>query len=322
MPDPTTAPPTPEGHPTDTAAFHTLTAADLAPRFPAGRLDLGLAARGDLRWAAVDLTPVVDEARARLDLSPLAAVALGRCLVGAALLQALGTRRVSRLTLEVRGDGPLRQVVAEVDAEGNVRGSIAEPRLSVAGPHGYFPVAEAIGQGRLSVLEEIGGQIHQSQVALVSGDLGDDLTHYLEQSKQVDSAVLLGVLTRPAGIAAAGGLIVEAMPGAAEGAIAAVEANIARLGRELPGVSRLLEERGLAGLSAAVFEGLGPESVEAARELRYRCRCNRDRLGVHLSTLDPADRVDLARPDGTIAADCAFCGTTYVFSREELGAAD
>lgn len=287
--------------------------------FPAGRLELGLAANGDLRFAAVDLTPVLEEARARLDLSPLAAVALGRAMVGAALLQGLATKRVDRLTVEVRGDGPLRQVVAEVDAEGNLRGTVSDPHVDL--PHlgdGNFPVAAAIGQGKLTVVRETRGQLHTSQVALVSGDLADDFTHFLEQSEQIESAILLGVLTKPFGIAAAGGLLIEVMPGSPDEVIATVERAVAKLGKEEPGASRLLEARGLAGLVDVVLGELAPEGVRGGRALRFACRCSRERLLMHLAAIDPSDRADLLVADGTLVADCVFCGTSYRFSPAEL----
>lgn len=303
----------PAGSPAERPAASTAVAA----RFPEGRLDLGTAADRNLRWAAVDLAPVLEEARARLDLSPLAAVALARTMVGAALLQALGTSRVERLTVEVRGDGPLAQVVAEVDAEGNLRGTLSQPHIACSSA--TLELAGVIGRGRLSVLREIGGELYRSQVELVSGELGDDFTHYLDQSEQVDSVVVFAVLVRPFGVAAAGGLIVEVMPGADSALERSLEWSVAELGTVLPAPGRLLEERGLAGLVDAVLGALGPEVVET-RGLRYRCRCSRERLAAHLALLPLVDRQELADAEGLIAADCAFCGTTYRFTAGELAA--
>jgi molecular chaperone Hsp33 len=286
--------------------------------FPEGRLLIGTAAERNLRWAAADLTPVVEEARARLDLSPLAAVALSRVAVGATLLQALGTRRVERLTVEVRGDGALAQVVAEVDADGNLRGTLSDPQVAAA--DGGLSLAGVIGRGRLSVLRESGGQLYRSQVELVSGELADDFTHYLDQSEQIDSLVVFAVLVRPYGVAAAGGLVVEVMPGADSALERSLELALQDVGTVLPVPGRLLEERGLEGLVDAVLAALAPEVVET-RGLRYRCRCSRERLQAHLALLPAGDRQELADAAGLVSADCAFCGTTYRFSAGELAAA-
>src|SRR5262245_48457308 len=89
-----------------------------------GRLDLGLAGEGSLRWAVVNVTDIVQEARDRLDLSPVASAALGRSLAGSALLLRLAAKTPTRLVLEIRGDGPLGRVLAEADQDGNLRGMV------------------------------------------------------------------------------------------------------------------------------------------------------------------------------------------------------
>ncbi len=279
-----------------------------------GRLHIGLAGGGSLRWAAADLTPVVEEARRRLDLSPLAAAALGRSLTGAALLLRLAAKTPARLVVEIRGDGPMRLVLAEADERGNLRGMVGQPRLHLPGaPGGKLPVGDAIGKGLLRVLREQDGSSYQSQVALVTGEIGTDLAHYLEQSEQTQSAVLVGVLAKPDGVAAAGGMIVEVLPGAREEEVGRLESNIARLA----GVSRTIEEQGLPGLVRTLLDGL-PGEVHETRELRYRCRCSRERLRQHLIVLSVEDREHLQHEDGSTEAECVFCGEIYRFEAAEL----
>ena len=280
-----------------------------------GRLELGLAGDGALRWAVVDLTDVVREARDRRDLGPVSAAALGRCLSGAALLLWLSTKTPTRLVLEVRGDGPLRSVMAEADEEGNLRGMVGEARVDVPHyPNGKLAVGSAVGKGFLRVIREHNsGASYHSQVQLVSGEIGDDLAHYLQQSEQTSAAVLLGVLAKPEGVAAAGGMIVEVLPGAPEEAIAALEQNVSRI----HGVSQLLDEGGLPNVVETVLSGLDRE-VKETQSLRYRCRCNRERLLRHLVLLSAEDRDYLREADGTIDADCVFCGEHYRFTPEEL----
>lgn len=282
--------------------------------FATGSLQLGLAGGGLLRWAMADLSEVVEAARQRLDYSPVAAAALGRSLAGAALLLRLASKTPSRLILEVRGDGPLRQVVAEADDEGNLRGMVSRPRVEV--PHtaaGKLAVGRAVGRGSLRVVRERPGGSYASQVELVSGEIGEDLAHFLAQSEQTRSAVLLGVLARPDGVAAAGGMIVEVLPGAGEEVVATLEANIAAL----DGVSRLLDREGIDGTVAQLLAGLDPE-VRESRSLAYRCRCNRDRLRRHLSYIAARESEPLFDEEGGLEVECVFCGTGYRFVEEEL----
>lgn len=286
-----------------------------------GRLELGLAGKapgeGSLRWAVVDLTDVLREARDRRDLSPVAAAALGRCMAGAALLLRLSTKTPTRLVVDVRGDGPLRQVMAEVDEEGNLRGMVGEAQVDVPHyPNGKLAVGTAVGKGFLRVLREHGrGASYNSQVELVTGEIGDDLAYYLQQSEQTSSAVMLGVLAKPDGVAAAGGMIVEVLPGASDEAIATLQENIARV----QGVSHLLDEGGIPNVVDTVLAGFERE-VKEVRPMRYRCRCSRERLLRHLILLSADDRDYLREQDGAIDADCVFCGEHYRFTPDELQA--
>lgn len=300
----------------DTAAGHA--AGELLPP-PDQRLHLGLAGHGALRWVAADVTGIVREVRDRLDMTPVAAAALGRAVAGASMLLRLATKTPSRLVLDIRGDGPLRQVLVEVDADGNIRGTVGDPRVVVPDlPNTKLAVGHAVGAGNLRVLREYGdGGSYHSHVRLVTGEIGDDLAHYLEQSEQSRSAVLVGVLGRKTGVAAAGGVIVEVLPGAPEAVVARLESNLARM----PGVSWLLEEGGVERVLDAVLEGLDRELKETG-PLRYRCRCSRERLRRHLVLLSVEDRDYLAEEDGAIEADCVFCGNHYRFTARDLAAQD
>ena len=280
-----------------------------------GTLELGMAGNGAFRWAVADITGVMAEVRDRFDLWPVPAAALGRCLAGAALLQRLATKTPSRLMLEVRGNGPLLRVLAEADDEGNLRGMVGDGRVQVPDwPNGKLGVGRAVGKGYLRVLREYErGNSYQSQVELVSGEIGEDVAFYLSQSEQRQSAVLLGVLGKPSGVAAAGGMVVEVLPGAPEEAVARLENNIAGI----RGVSHLLEEGGAEHVLEQVLAGFDRETKEV-RPLRYRCRCSRERLRHHLILLSTEDRDYLRDDEGAIEADCAFCGSRYRFTPEDL----
>ncbi|HEV8631683.1 MAG TPA: Hsp33 family molecular chaperone HslO [Thermoanaerobaculia bacterium] len=282
---------------------------------PAGMLEAGLAGGGQLRWVAVDLTAPVEFIRRRRDLSPISSAALGRSLAGAAMLLRLASKTPQRLVLEIRGDGPLRKVMAEAEPSGNLRGLVAEPRVDLPPyPGGKLAVGKAIGHGILQVLREYdGGGSYHSQVELVSGEIGADLAHYLRQSEQTPSAVMVGVLTRPDGVAAAGGLIIEALPNTNEATFARLEANLGGH-RE---VSRLLEAGGVAALKEACLGGLDAELRET-QAVRYHCRCSRERLLGHLLGLSAEQLEELALGEEVAQAECGFCGEVYFFQPSEL----
>lgn len=289
---------------------------DELERRPEGRLELGLAGGGTLRWAVTDISEMMAGVRDRFDLGPVASAALGRCLSGAALLQRMAAKTPSRLMLEVRGDGPLLRVLAEADDEGNLRGMVGDGSVQVPDwPNGKLAVGRAVGKGFLRVMRHFGGGgTYQSQVELVSGEIGEDVAYYLAQSEQTNSAVLLGVLGKKTGVAAAGGMIVEVLPGAPDEVVSRLERNIA----SVPGVSHLLEQGGIDEVLGVVLSGFDREQRET-RALRYQCRCSRERFLHHLVLLSDEDREYLRAGDGTIDAECQFCGAAYSFTADELG---
>jgi len=282
---------------------------------PDGTLEVGMAAGGHLRWVAADITAPVEFIRRRRDLSPVSSAALGRALAGAAMLLRLSSKTPQRLVLEIRGDGPLGKVMTEAEPNGNLRGLVGEPRVDVpAYANGKLAVGKAVGRGILQVLREYdGGGRYHSQVQLVSGEIGADLAHYLRQSEQTPSAVLVGVLTRPEGVAAAGGLIVEALPKAPESVVADLEKNLAGA-RD---VSRVLEQGGVAALKEACLSGFDPQPLES-QAVRYHCRCSRERLLGHLLGLSEEQLEELDIGSEVAQAECGFCGEVYFFQPSEL----
>lgn len=282
---------------------------------PDGTLEAGMAAGGALRWAAVDLTSPLEFIRRRRDLSPVSAAALGRSLAGAAMLLRASSKTPLRLVLEIRGDGPLGKVMAEAEPNGNLRGLVGEPRVDLP-PYadGKLAVGQAVGQGVLQVLREYaGGGRYHSQVELVSGEIGADLAHYLRQSEQTPSAVLVGVLTRPEGVAAAGGILIEAMPNTPDEVVAHLERNLAS-SRE---VSRLLEVGGVEALKRSALAGLDAQLLES-EGVRYHCRCSRERLLGHLLALSREQLEELDIGNEVAQAVCGFCGEVYYFQPSEL----
>ena len=271
-----------------------------------GRVETGLAALGSLRWVVVDLTLPLEEARRRLDLSPISAVALGRALTAAVLLRRIALKVPSRIVLVVAGDGALGRVVAEAEAGGGVRGMVGNPRVETPadGSHGAGALASAAGRSTSPARH--GEKRYSSQVELVTGEIGLDLAHFLEQSEQIRSAVLLGVLPQSIGIAAAGGLIVEALPGTPPEVLEQLESNV----RGVTGVSPTLAAGGLGALNWRCC----PASMS------NRSRSSRSPIVAAAigSGCDPSWRRSPQRSwrrswatTGLCAAECAFCGERY-----------
>jgi molecular chaperone Hsp33 len=281
----------------------------------ADRLTRALAHGGTVRALAAVTTDLVEEARGRHDTAPTATAALGRALTGALLLAAT-IKRDERLSLEFSGDGPLRGVLVDATPDGDTRGFVLRPQTHVPPRAGKLDVGGALGRGVLCVMRVpiAGGALYRSVVPLESGEIGADLAGYLLASEQTRAAVGVGVFVDTDGrVVAAGGYLVQALPGATAETLDAVAERVERTATP----SQLVREgMGPADmLRAVVGDGV---SVLEERAVRFRCRCSHERVAVAILAMGRGEIEAVLADDGRAEATCEFCGARYVLGADEL----
>ena len=279
------------------------------------RLIQGMAEGGDFRIIAAQTTKTVETARQLLDLAPVATDALGRALTGSLLLARLLDKNVKHqyVTLRLEGDGPLGVIIAEANVAGSARGYVANPVPQDAS----LDVSRAIGRGLLTVVRGTppAGKPYTSQITLEGGGVAQDLTRYLAGSEQITSAVLLGVLNRRDGVAAAGGIIVQSFPHASEESIDRIEKRI----REAPPLSTLLDKMPIEHVVATVFDGCSYKQIDPSFNvpLSYSCTCSAERALAPLALFTPDELREMIDSGGTEVV-CQFCGRKYRFDKDDL----
>jgi molecular chaperone Hsp33 len=217
--------------------------------------------------------------------------------------------------LAFSGDGPLSRVVAEAGEKGAARGTVSEPRLDLpTSDPSELGVGKALGDGVLQILRHEKGVTQQSLVEVVRGRIGKAVTQHLHENEETRSAVLLGVLALPEGVAAAGGMLLEARPSLEPAALDDLEERLLRLGS----VSRVLSAGGLAKLVETVLPGTDLSQAKSS-EVRYVCRCGRQRIHRYLSGLETGELEELRADSGMLEVECVFCGSRYSFEPTEFG---
>ncbi len=277
------------------------------------------AADGMIKMAVITARDTVERARQIHSLSPTACAALGRTLCGASLLgQAMKEEKAS-LTIRINGGGPIGSVVAVSDREGNVRGYVDNPSCVLPlRADGKLNVGGAVGRdGMLTVSRDIGlREPYIGSVELVSGEIAEDLTAYLLESEQVPSACALGVLVdTDLTIRAAGGFIVQLMPGAEDELIEKLEDNIFLMDQ----LTTVLDEDGTDAIFAQVLRGFDWHVV-GEYPVEYRCYCSRERVEQALTVIEPNELREIIAEGKEISVSCQFCDRTYAFAPAELEA--
>ncbi len=283
------------------------------------------AADGTVRCMATVTSTIVAEAARRHNTSPTVTAALGRTLTGTLLL-ASSLKELDRLTIQITGDGPVGGITAEANAEGKVRGYARNPEADVPlNATGKFDVRRIVGKGMFYVTRESGYEAglyrepYRSSVPLVTGEIAEDFAYYLSQSEQIPSAVALGVLLRAskpdeAFVTAAGGLMIQIMPGADEKTVTAIEASVS----QLPQTTKLIHEG--ARPSDLLRTALGSLTFEVLNErpVSFACSCSYERAVSLVSSIDREELDAMLREDQGAVMACHFCNETYRMNETTL----
>ncbi|WP_188456126.1 Hsp33 family molecular chaperone HslO [Virgibacillus oceani] len=272
---------------------------------------------GMVRAYAITSTDTVEEARRRQDTYATASAALGRTITITTMMGAM-LKGTDSLTVKVEGNGPIGAIVADADAYGNVRGYVTNPHVDFdLNDRGKLDVAKAVGtDGSLSVVKDLGLKDYfTGQVPIVSGEISEDFTYYFANSEQVPSAVGAGVLVNPDhSILAAGGFIVQVMPGADEEVIGQLEDRI----QSFPAISGLIRE---GNSPEHILERLfGSEEIKfhEKMEVTFKCKCSKERFEKAIVGLGNDEIQQMIDEDHGAEAVCHFCNETYTFTEEEL----
>lgn len=273
---------------------------------------------GLVKAAAITGRDLVERARNIHTLLPMATAALGRVLLGASLMGDALKEEEASLTLQIKGGGPLGTLLAVSDSQGNVRGYAQHPHVELMEKYpGKLDVGAAVGcDGTLTVIKDLGlKEPYVGSIGLFSGEIAEDLAMYFVESEQIPTACALGVLVgTDQSVTAAGGYLIQLLPGAGEEVISRIEEGVQRVGS----VSHALEG-GLdgEGLLRAVLEGFDLEVLEK-HPVEYRCYCSRERVTRALISMGRQELADLIAQQGQAELTCQFCDKVYRYSREEL----
>ena len=248
---------------------------------------------GLIKAAAITGRDIVERARNIHKLLPMATAALGRTLMGASMMGDMLKEEKGALTLQIKGGGPLGTILAVSDCEGNVRGYVQNPQADLPlRPDGKLDVGGAVGcEGTLTVIKDLGmKEPYIGSVGLLGGEIAEDLAAYFVESEQIPTACALGVLVdRDQSVRAAGGYIIQLLPGAEEGVIAQVEQGVLSAG---PVTALLDRNPDPEALLRTVLSGFDVELLESS-PISYKCYCSRDRVERALISMGVEELEDL-----------------------------
>lgn len=271
-----------------------------------------------IKAMAIQGRGLVQRAREIHSTLPVATAALGRTLMATSMLGAQLKEQDGSVTVRINGGGPLGSILAVADSAGNVRGYVQNGQVDIPlkGP-AKLDVGSAVGtDGALTVIKDLRlKEPYVGTIPLVSGEIAEDITAYFAESEQIPTACALGVLVATdLSVAAAGGYLIQLLPGASDQDIDKIEAGIARVGQVTTHLNQGMAPEDLLRTVLADFD---LELLEQS-PVEYRCYCSRERMKNALLSMGKQELLALIADQGRAEMTCQFCDAVHVFEKEDL----
>lgn len=276
----------------------------------------GLTSDGSAQVLILNSTDMVEEAKKIHQTAPTPTAVLGRVLTATALMGCTLKDKGNNITVNFRGDGKCGHVLVVSDYMGNVKGYIQNPSVDLPRKNGAIDIQAAVGEGTLNVVKDTGEKEPYIGITnIAAGNIAGDIATYYAESEQIPTVCALGMkLDKNGKVVAAGGIMIQLLPFAAEDTIAAIEKNLPVIEK----VTALFEEMpDNLSIADKILEGI-PFEVFDEYEVRYHCDCSRERMGRALLTINPVELYNILVEDGAIEVGCQFCNNKFSFTGSDI----
>ncbi len=264
--------------------------------------------------SVLDTTDMVNEAIRVHNLSPVCAAALGRTLTVCTFMSSNLKNQKDKLSVTVKGDGLGGKITVCGNGNLDMRGFIDNPQIDLPlRADGKLNVGACVGKnGRLTVIRSMGlKEPYTGSSELISGEIAEDFTAYYAFSEQQPTAMALGVKIGTEGkCVGAGGVIVQALPGATDEALFLAEEIV----KDCKNISTLIEEKGAEWVVKELFF---TDKFDTYCP-KYKCLCSREYIEKVLISLGKNELKDILKNEGEIKVNCEFCDKEYKFNDKDI----
>lgn len=267
---------------------------------------------------AADTTSMVAGAERIHKTSAVNTAALGRLLTAASMMGDMLKGKDDSVTLRINGNGPAGSIIAVSDSNGNARGYVQNPIVEIPlNDKGKLDVRGTVGtNGYLYVMKDIGlKEPYVGQTQIISGEIAEDITNYFVVSEQTPSVCALGVLVNPdLTVAAAGGFIIQLLPGCPDEIIDKIEYSM----QDIEAVTTMLskgmtpDEIAIRAMKNINIEKLDENTVE------YKCNCSKERVEKALISSGREALEEMIDSGEDTSVECHFCDKKYVFTPNDI----
>lgn len=276
-----------------------------------------IAADGFIKIAAINSREMTEQSRQIHKTLPVVTAALGRTLAATSMIGNSLKETDGSVTIRINGGGPIGTIMAVSDSLGNVRGYAQNPHVDLPRKsNGKLDVGAAVGKdGMLTVIKDLNlKEPYVGSTQLVSGEIAEDFTAYFAESDQSPAACALGVLVDvDQSVLAAGGYIIQLLPGASDEILTQLEHNISETGA----VTNTLLNGSTEDLINNVLAGFDPKILERS-QVEYKCYCTKERVTEAIASISREELLAIEHEGKPIEVTCQFCDTVYRFDTSDI----
>jgi molecular chaperone Hsp33 len=270
-----------------------------------------------IRGAVIHTTRVVMEIQANHELGTLETLMLGQAYT-AGLLLCANLKGKDRIAMNIQCSGPVKGIDIESNVYGEVRGYLKNPCIELKHPEKLKSLSQLFGAGFLTITKYFEGSAtpYSGQVTLEHGSIAEDLANYFLVSEQIPTGFNLSVAFDKDGeVIGAGGIFLQAMPGADEDKVAQAEKMMQQIASVGDSFSKEITPEELIQKE---FKSLEPTMLRTNR-VEFFCRCDRKLIYSYLQGLPKEDIKDIVENGPfPLETTCHHCNTVYEFNKEEL----
>jgi molecular chaperone Hsp33 len=252
--------------------------------------------------SVLDTTELVNDAIKIHNLDEASAVMLGGLLTACAYMAGCLKSERGAVSITVKSGDGSATVSVSGDKDGHIRGYV-------------FGAENGLKGGTMTVIKQDGlFRPFNGMCELKCDDVSENLMQYFHMSEQIETAVAIGVKMKGGKCVAAGGVVMQLLPGTSEENMDKAENAM----QNFVHVADVIEKLGADGVIKTYF---GEETEKSGTYLSfpaYKCNCSRKKIEGVLMPLGKKELNKIVDEQGAVNVHCDYCNTTYEFTRDDI----
>ncbi len=258
---------------------------------------------GYVSLSVLETTELVNAAIKVHNLNEGSANTLGGLLTACAYMAGCLKNERGAVSLTVKADGDAGTASVSGDINGHIRGHIdgsCNGKLN----GGYLTVIKEDGFFRPFV----------GTCELVGNDVSRNLMQYFDKSEQIPTAVAIGVKMLGGKCVAAGGVVMQLMPGYTQEIMDRAEERMQAFVK----AADVVEKYGADGIIDEFFENEIKDGQIYLTFPEYKCNCSRKKIEGVIMPVGKNELYKIIEEEGAVKVHCHYCNTDYEFTRADV----